>query len=196
MSFAALAPELSPNFLIAAKELGGLLVERKIGLVYGGARIGLMGAVAKSAPEPGGEVIGVIPRSLLEKEVAFTDLSDLRVVDSMHERKAAMAGLSDGFIAMPGGLGTIEEFFEALTWAQLDIHRKPCGLLNVSHYYDPLIDFIDRAVEQEFIQPINSSMMLVDESPAGLLDKFGSYKPQKADKAAWALQLMKKSVEI
>jgi hypothetical protein len=125
----------------------------------------------------------------MEKEVAFTDLTDLRVVDSMHQRKAMMVELSDGFIAMPGGLGTIEEFLEVLTWGQLFMHQKPCGLLNVSHYYSPLIAFLDHAVRERFIQPENRSMVLVDEDPAALLEKFRSYRAPEADKAEWALRM-------
>jgi len=160
-----------------------------MGLVYGGGRVGVMGAVADAVIEAGGEVIGVIPRGLVDKEVAFTELSDLRVVPSMHERKALMVKLSDGFIALPGGLGTFEEFFEVLTWAQLNIHHKPCGLLNVAGYYTALMSFLDHAVDEQFIEAGHRGMLLIDEEPEGLLRKFGRYQPPKIDKTAWALQM-------
>jgi uncharacterized protein (TIGR00730 family) len=166
-----------------------VLAKNKIGLVYGGGNVGLMGEIAKAVLEAGGDVIGVIPESLAQKEVAFTELADLRIVGSMHERKALMVELSDGFIALPGGLGTIEEFFEVLTWAQLGIHHKPCGLLNVCQYYSPLMHFLDRTVEQQFVEPEHRSMILIDEDPEALLIKFESYQPPQVDKAAWVLQM-------
>ena len=148
--------------------------------------MGIMGELARTMLAAGGEVIGVIPASLVEKEVAFEDLPDLRVVSSMHERKTVMAGLAQGFIALPGGLGTMEEFFETLTWAQLGLHAKPCGLLNVCGYFDKLVSFLDQAVEERFIMPENRSMVLIDDNPDTLLDQFESYQPPKVDKAAWA----------
>jgi len=172
-----------------AERLGEMLVKKRIGLVYGGGDVGLMGVIAHVVVERGGEVIGVIPKALADKEVAYTALADLRVVDSMHERKALMAELSDAFIALPGGLGTLEEFFEVLTWAQLGIHTKPCGILNVGGYYDHLLTFLDRAVHQQFITSEHRSMVLVDDDPEGLLRKFEHYTPPKIDKAAWALGL-------
>ena len=126
---------------------------------------------------------------LARTEVAFTELADLRVVDSMHDRKALMVDLSDGFVAMPGGLGTLEEFFEVLTWAQLGIHTKPCGLLNVCDYFGPLMAFLERTVEEQFVERALRSLVLVDESPEGLLDQFDAYQPPQVDKAAWALRL-------
>ena len=141
-------PGASPEYLQAAKQLGYTLASKNIGLVYGGAKVGMMGRIAEAVLEKKGEVIGVIPKGLVEKEVSFTGLADLRVVDSMHERKAIMADLSDGFIALPGGLGTLEEFFEVATWAQLGIHPKPCGLLNVRQYYNQLMDFLDHTVKE------------------------------------------------
>jgi hypothetical protein len=147
-----------------------------------------MGVIAKTVLEANGDVIGVIPRSLAEKEVAFTELADLRIVDSMHERKALMVELSDGFMALPGGLGTFEEFFEVLTWAQLGLHTKPCGLLNVCQYYAKLIDFLDHAVGEQFVRPEYRAMVLVDENPDGLLQKFEAYEPPRIDKASLALQ--------
>lgn len=187
--FCGSSPGSRPEYVAKARELGRLLAENHIGLVYGGARIGMMGAVALAALEAKGEVIGVIPRDLVKKEVAFTDITDLRVVNSMHERKALMAELSDGFIALPGGLGTIEEFFEILTWAQLGIHKKPCGLLNVSGYFNKMIEFVDHAVNEQFIGPAGRSLVLADDDPAALLKKFQGYRPPEIDKAAWALAL-------
>lgn len=172
-----------------AEQLGNVLVEKGIGLVYGGGDVGLMGKIAHAVFKQGGEVIGVIPRALADKEVAYTELSDLRIVDSMHERKALMAELSDAFIALPGGLGTLEEFFEVLTWAQLGIHDKPCGILNVEGYYDFIIKFLDQAVIQHFIRPEHRSTVLVDEDPASLLKQFENYKPPQIDKVAWILGL-------
>jgi uncharacterized protein (TIGR00730 family) len=169
--------------------LGHVLAARNIGLVYGGGSVGVMGEIANAVLERGGEVIGVVPRGLVEREVVFTELSDLRVVASMHERKALMVGLSDGFIALPGGLGTIEEFFEVLTWAQLGIHQKPCGILNVCGYYDKLIGFLDHVVEQQFIESEHRLMLLINESPEALLKDFEAYQPPKVDKAAWALRM-------
>jgi uncharacterized protein (TIGR00730 family) len=187
--FCGSSPGSRPVYAENARELGRILAENHIGLVYGGGKVGIMGAVAQAAMEANGEVIGVIPRDLVRKEVAFTGITDLRVVNSMHERKALMAELSDGFIALPGGLGTIEEFFEILTWAQLGIHKKPCGFMNVEGYYDKMIEFIDYAVREQFIGPGGRSLVLVDDEPAELLQKFQDYRPPTIDKAAWALAL-------
>ncbi len=156
----------------AAKRLGRALVERDYGLVYGGGNVGLMTVIADTVLELNGHVTGVIPDSLVSKEVAHQGLSELRVVNSMHERKALMAELADGFIAMPGGIGTMEEFFEVLSWAQLGLHEKPCGLLNVCGYYDPLIQFLDRGVEQDFIKPKHRALLIEKNDPAKLLDRF------------------------
>jgi uncharacterized protein (TIGR00730 family) len=152
-------PGVDLSFLASAKEVGRLLASQGRRLVYGGGRIGLMGAVADAAIAEGGEVIGVIPRSLLEKEVAHLGLSDLRVVASMHERKATMAELSDGFIALPGGIGTLEEFFEIWTWGQLGLHHKPFGLLNVAGFFDPLLAFLDQLADQRFLRPEHRGML-------------------------------------
>ncbi len=187
--FCGSSPGAKPEYLQMAQKLGHTLVKNKIALVYGGGNVGMMGEIARIVFEHGGEVIGVIPKALAEKEVAFTDLPDLRIVESMHERKALMAELSDGFIALPGGLGTIEEFFEVLTWAQLSIHNKPCGLLNVCQYYEPIIRFLDTAVDQKFVKSEHRSIVLIDEDPEQLLEKFRTYIPPKVDKAAWALEL-------
>ena len=161
-----------PAYAEAAKQLARDFVARGLGLVYGGGNVGLMNIIADSVLERGGRAIGVIPNSLVSREVAHTGLSELRVVNSMHERKAVMAELSDGFIAMPGGIGTMEEFFEVLSWAQLGLHEKPCGLLNVSGYYDPLIQFLDHAVSEDFIKPRHRALLIVENHPTTLLDRF------------------------
>jgi uncharacterized protein (TIGR00730 family) len=154
----------------AAVAVGGLLARKGIGLVYGGGNVGLMGVVADAALAAGGEVIGVIPHSLAQREIEHKGVTDLRVVDSMHTRKAMMADLSDAFIAMPGGFGTFEELFEAVTWTQLGVHRKPCGLLNVAGFYTPLSAFIDQAVSEGFIKPVHRAAIVVDDNPERLLD--------------------------
>jgi len=178
-----------PEYREAARALARALTRRGIGLVYGGSRVGVMYEIAATALEAGGEVIGVIPQELVDKEVAFTGLSDLRIVGSMHERKALMAELSDGFIALPGGLGTIEELLEVLTWAQLGLHKKPCGLLNVCRYFDALMGFLDHAVEQRFIKPEHLGMLLIEEDPEALLARFGRYHAPSVDKTGWSLGL-------
>jgi len=159
-----------PIYREVAEAMGGLLARRGIGLVYGGGNVGLMGVIADAALAGGGEVIGVIPRSLADREVAHLGVTDLRVVDSMHTRKAMMADLSDAFIAMPGGVGTFEEFFEAVTWTQLGLHRKPSGLLNVGGFYTPLAAFIDQAVTEGFIKPVHRAGIIVDDNPERLLN--------------------------
>lgn len=156
----------------AAKRLGRDLVARGYGLVYGGGNVGLMTAIADTVLELNGHVTGVIPDSLVSQEVAHQGLSDMRVVHSMHERKALMAELSDAFIALPGGIGTMEEIFEVLSWAQLGLHEKPCGLLNVAGYYDPLIQFLDHAVGEDFIKPKHRALLIVENEPARMLDRF------------------------
>jgi uncharacterized protein (TIGR00730 family) len=158
-----------PEYAKGARQLGRELVERNYGLVYGGGNVGLMKVIADIVLELGGHVTGVIPDSLVTKEVAHRGLSDLRIVHSMHERKALMAKLADGFIAMPGGIGTMEEFFEVLSWAQLGIHRKPCGLLNTAGYYDRLIDFLDHAVEHDFLKPKHRSLLILANEPPEIL---------------------------
>ncbi len=175
----------------AARTLGRALVERKIGLVFGGGRIGMMGVLAETVLQGGGEAIGVIPRHLEEKGLALTSVTSLHIVETMHLRKALMAELADAFIAMPGGFGTAEEFFEALTWAQLSLHLKPCGLLNTQGYFDPLIRFVDHAVQEGFIHPTHRDLMLVADSPDALLDQLVAYEPPAVDKVAWATRLMK-----
>ena len=166
----------------AAVALGQSLVRRGFELVYGGARVGLMGAVADSVLASGGHVTGVIPQALVDREVAHTGLSDLRVVSSMHERKALMADLSDGFVALPGGWGTLEELFEVLTWAQLGLHRKPCGLLNVDGYFDPLLTFLQHAVTEGFVKAEFERMLPVEASADTLLDRFAACEPPQLRK--------------
>jgi uncharacterized protein (TIGR00730 family) len=166
---------LLPEYRTAAEMLAREIVEQGLTLVYGGGRIGLMGAIADAAMAAGGKVIGVTPRRLVEKEVAHTGLTELHVVESMHERKAMMAELSDAFIALPGGVGTFEEFFEVLTWSQLGFHAKPCGLLNVAGYYDQLLSFLDHSVEQGFIRKEHRSIVLTDTEPARLLDQLDTF---------------------
>jgi uncharacterized protein (TIGR00730 family) len=166
----------------SARQLGRLLSERGITVVYGGSNVGLMSALADAVLDNLGDIIGVIPRTLVEREVANTALTDLRVVETMHERKAMMAALADGFIALPGGIGTLEEFFETWTWGQLGMHTKPCGLLNVAGYFDPLLAFLDRSVEERFVRDVHRSMVIVESDPAKLLAKFESYQPPKVVK--------------
>ena len=159
-----------PIYADAAREMGQLLAAKGIGLVYGGGNVGLMGVIADAALEAGGDVIGVIPHALADREIAHTGLTKLHIVDSMHVRKAMMAELADAFIAMPGGVGTFEEFFEAVTWTQLGLHRKPCGLLNVDGFYTPLVQFINQAVSEGFIRAVHRKVIVDDDDPARLLD--------------------------
>ena len=176
------SPGKNPAYSQAARSLATSLCDRGIGLVYGGAAIGVMGAVADAVLEAGGEAIGVIPKSLAVKEVAHDGLSQLHVVASMHERKAMMAELSDGFIALPGGWGTLEEIFEILTWAQLGFHHKPCGLLNVEGYYNGLIDFLENSFEQQFVNDLCRPMLMESRESDALLDQFAAYKAPKVRK--------------
>lgn len=171
-----------PAYEEAAIAMGEVLVKRGLGLVYGGGNVGLMGVIADTVKRAGGEVIGVIPESLAAKELAHQDLSDLIVVKSMHERKAIMADYSDGFIAMPGGYGTFEEFCEIITWAQLGFHRKPCGLLNVEDYYAPLLALCDHAVNEKFVRAEHRPLVLVSNDPEHLLDLFENYQPPELEK--------------
>jgi uncharacterized protein (TIGR00730 family) len=166
----------------AAETVGQLLCQRGIELVYGGGHVGLMGVVADACLNEGGRVIGVIPQALADKEVAHTGLTELRIVGSMHERKAVMADLSDAFVSLPGGFGTWEEFFEVLTWAQLGIHRKACGVLNVNGYYDPLIEMADLALSEGFLREGHRDLLLSDADPERLLDRLSSYAAPAVDK--------------
>jgi uncharacterized protein (TIGR00730 family) len=171
-----------PVYADTARALGGELVRRRLGLVYGGGCVGLMGAIADAVMEGGGEVIGIIPEALVERELGHGAITDLIVVGSMHERKAKMAELSDAFVAMPGGYGTLEEFCEIITWAQLGLHRKACGVLNVDGYYDPLLALFGRFVEEGFLKPANRLLVIEDNDPARLLDKLVHYTPPLTEK--------------
>lgn len=171
-----------PDYALAARQLARAMVSKNIDLVYGGAGVGLMGEIADAVLEEGGDVIGIIPKGLFVKEVVHTGLTELREVGSMHERKLLMYELSDGFVALPGGFGTIEEILEIITWSQLGMHQKPCGLLNISRYYDKLIEFLDHAVSEHFIKRIHRSIVLIEECPDALLAKFEAYKAPEAVK--------------
>jgi uncharacterized protein (TIGR00730 family) len=175
--FSGSNPGRRPEYLAAAAELGLLLAGRGIRVVYGGAHVGTMGALADAALGAGGEVIGVIPRHLAEAEVAHDGLTKLHVVSSMHERKALMAQLSDGFVALPGGLGTLEEFAEITTWSQLGLHTKPAGLLNVLGYYDRLLSFLDHASAERFLRPEHRALVLAQRDPAALLAAMARWQP-------------------
>lgn len=164
-----------PEYVEAARRMGEELARREIGLVYGGGRVGLMGAVADAALGAGGKVIGVMPDALVSKEIGHEGLTELHVVSSMHERKKLMADLSDGFVALPGGYGTLEEFLEVLSWAQLSIHDKPCALLDVAGYWKPLTSFFDRTVAEGFVRPDHRGLVLTGEDPGGLLDRMKRY---------------------
>lgn len=170
------------EYRTAAEQAGSLLVERGIELVYGGGNIGLMGVVADTVLRRGGRVIGVIPESLMAREVGHLGLTELRVVSSMHERKAVMSDLSDGFIALPGGFGTLEEFCEVVTWSQLGIQSKPCGLLNVERYYAPLLELFDQAVREGFLNMANRRLVLDDEDPERLLEKMAAFRAEPVEK--------------
>jgi uncharacterized protein (TIGR00730 family) len=161
-------------FQAAAADLGRYLAECRVGLVYGGAKVGLMGAVADAALQAGGQVIGVIPQALAIKEVAHPGLTELHIVGSMHERKILMAELSDAFIALPGGYGTLDELFEVLTWTQLGLHCKPCGLLNIEGFFDPLIAYLDGAVGWGFLKPAHRGFLLESDHPAELVDQLAN----------------------
>ncbi len=166
----------------AASRVGRFLAEAGIGLVYGGGTVGLMGVVADAALAAGGEVIGVIPGGLFSREVGHPGLTEMHVVGTMHERKALMADLSDGFIALPGGMGTLDELFEILTWGQLGIHTKPCGLLNVAGYFDPLVALLDHMVAERFLRPEHRALALVDADLARLVARFAEYQPATVEK--------------
>ncbi|MCB4771517.1 TIGR00730 family Rossman fold protein [Ancylobacter sp. Lp-2] len=165
-----------PDYTEAAVALGTSLAREGIGLVYGGASVGLMGVLADAALAAGGEVTGVIPRGILEREVAHKGLADLRIVGSMHERKALMAELADAFVALPGGIGTLEELFEVWTWAQLGSHEKPCALLNVAGYFDRLLGFVDHVVGEGFMREAHRDMLLVADNPKALLARLQGYR--------------------
>ncbi len=163
------------DYADAATRLAEALVERGIGLVYGGASRGIMGILADAVLARGGEVTGIIPQAINKREVMHAGLTNLQVVDTMHERKAAMADLSDGFVALPGGFGTLEEIIEIVTWGQLQFHSKPCGILNVANYYDGLLAFIDHSVAEGFLRPQHRDALIIDDDPESLLRRFASY---------------------
>lgn len=167
----------SDEYQTGAIQLGEELAARNITLVYGGSSIGLMGAVADTVLNQGGQAIGVIPRLLEEREISHKGLTELHSVETMHERKAKMMELADGFIVLPGGTGTLEEFFEVFTWGQIGLHQKPCGLLNIHHYYDPLLHLFDHMIEQKFLQEKFRTMLIAEPHPAALLDQFTNYTP-------------------
>jgi uncharacterized protein (TIGR00730 family) len=175
-------PGRRPEYAEAAREMGRVLVDRGIGLVYGGGKVGLMGIVADTVLAGGGEVVGVIPEALMAREVGHLGLTELHVVRTMHERKALMADRADAFVAMPGGFGTFEEFCEVLTWSQLGFHPKPCGLLNVAGYYDPLLALFDRGVDEGFIPPGHRGLVIEESDPARLLDRFAGFRPPATSK--------------
>jgi len=175
-------PGTDPAYLEAATETGKYLAENGIGLVFGGGRVGLMGRVADTVMSEGGTVTGVIPKDLAEKEVAHQNLTDLHVVSSMHKRKALMAKLSDGFIAMPGGFGTFEEICEVITWTQLGFQEKPCGILNTNRYYEDLISLFDNATEKGFIRPEHRRLVLVSDQIADLIEQLNSFTPSRIEK--------------
>lgn len=171
-----------PEYRACAEELGAELTRRNIGLVYGGGNVGLMGAIADSVLKAGGEAIGVIPEHLMAREIGHNRLTKLHVVHSMHERKALMADLSDAFIALPGGFGTLEEFFEVLTWSQLGLHVKPCGIVNVRGYYTPLLHMLDHAVRERFLKAENRALVLARDTPSELLQAVEEWRPIHVEK--------------
>jgi uncharacterized protein (TIGR00730 family) len=183
--FCGSRPGNRPEYLEAARELGRLLAERQIGLVYGGASVGMMGALANAVLRGGGEAIGVIPQSLMQLELAHNHLTELRVVNSMHERKALMAELSDAVIALPGGFGTFEELFETITWSQLGIHRKAIGILNVGGFYDGLLNLVEHAIAEGFVMSSDREMFLHASTPDVLLERLVRYEPPPAPSFKW-----------
>ena len=170
------------GYVTATRELASTIVGSGLSLVYGGGKVGLMGALADEVLRLGGEVTGVIPRALMEREVGHTGLTDLRVVETMHERKATMADLADGFLALPGGLGTLEEIFEVWTWAQLGMHRKPIGFLDIGGYYELLAEFLDQAAREGFVRRQHRAIAIIDRDPAVLIEKMRTYTPPAVEK--------------
>ena len=175
--FCGSSPGGRPDYLAGAAALARLLASRGIRIVYGGAHVGAMGALADAALAAGADVVGVIPRALVEAEIAHDGLTTLHIVESMHERKALMAELSDGFIALPGGMGTLEEFAEVTTWTQLGLHAKPTGLLNVCGYYDHLLRFVDHAVAERFVTPEHRNLVIAATEPEALLSEMMGWRP-------------------
>ena len=180
--FCASSSGVRPEYIQAAENVGRLLVKQERSLVYGGGKVGLMGTIANSVLAAGGEVIGVIPHALMLKEVGHTGLTKLRIVNTMHERKALMAELSDAFIALPGGYGTLDEFCEILTWAQLGLHSKPCGILNVNGYYDPLLELFQKSVAEGFLRKQHADMLKVESDPEVLLQQMSNYQSPQIEK--------------
>jgi len=180
--FCGTNPGSRPEYGAAARQLGQALAEGGIELVYGGASVGIMGQLADSVQEHGGHVTGIIPQQLVEKEAAHTGIRNLIVVASMHQRKSQMADLSDGFIALPGGIGTLEGFFEILTWGQLGIHAKPSGILNVEGYFNGLTGFLDHAVREGFLTEAHRNAIIVESSPGALLERMRAFTPSEGEK--------------
>ncbi len=180
--FCGSSPGVTDVYRQAAADFGRLLADNKIGLVYGGGAVGLMGAVANAAVDAGGAVTGIIPKKLADAEIANEKVTDLHVVSSMHDRKAMMADMSDAFVALPGGIGTFEELFEAWTWSQLGYHQKPCAILNVDGFFDQLIGFLDHVVDQGFLKPKHRGMLIYSTDQMDLLKKLRAYKAPDTDK--------------
>jgi uncharacterized protein (TIGR00730 family) len=180
--YAGSNPGRDPAYADAARALAAELAERGTGLVYGGGKVGLMGVIADAVLEAGGEAIGVMPQALIDREIGHPRLTELKVVGSMHERKAQMAELADAFVALPGGIGTLEELIEVYTWSQLGIHDKACGVLNVRGYYDGLAAFLDHAVTEGFLRAQHRAVLTVAEDPADLLDALAAYEPPRVGK--------------
>ncbi len=187
--FCGSSPGNKPVYIKMAEELAKEMHRRGYGLVYGGAKVGLMGVIADEILNAGGKVTGVMPEHLVRKEVLHEGLGDLYIVKNMHERKGKISEISDAFIAMPGGYGTLDEFFEALTWLQLELHSKPCALYNINGFFDKLMEFIDRASEDMFINSIHRELIIIDDNPVRLLEKMEDFIPPKFDKAAWIKQM-------
>jgi uncharacterized protein (TIGR00730 family) len=175
--FCGSSPGARPAYAEATAEVGRLLADEGIGVVYGGGHVGLMGVLADTAMAAGGEVIGVMPQALVDREIGHTAITELRVVGSMHERKALMADLADAFVALPGGAGTLEELAEVYTWAQLGLHDKPCGLLDVEGYFSGLVDFLDHAVRERFLGEEHRGMLLVEREPPRLIERLREFEP-------------------
>jgi uncharacterized protein (TIGR00730 family) len=176
--FCGSSPGARAAYAEATAEVARLLVGAGIGVVYGGGHVGLMSVLADTAMAAGGEVIGVMPQALVDREIGHTEISELRVVGSMHERKALMADLSDAFIALPGGAGTLEELFEVYTWAQLGLHDKPCGLLDVEDYFSGLVGFLDHAVDERFLREEHRGMLIVEREPRALIERLAEFEPR------------------
>jgi len=180
--YAGSNPGSDPAYADAARALATLMAERQIGLVFGGGKVGLMGVLADTILAVGGEAIGVMPQALIDREIGHPNLTELKVVASMHERKALMAELADGFVAVPGGIGTLEELIEVYTWSQLGIHDDPCGVLNTRGYYDGLARFLDHAVQEGFLRPQHRATLFVAEDPGELLDAMAEFTPPRVGK--------------